>query len=481
MNKGNSSGRSENTGQRVAPFVRKMQEADMPSPVVDLFSEYVRQLLTSESVGFMPESTIEPVQETEVKGQQQLTAADEEAGREHMDKAVAIKLNGGLGTSMGMPYAKSLLTVKSGLTFLEIICRQATALEADGSSGPGLLLMDSFSTHADTQAHLDSLDLPPAQRPWSFLQHSYPKVLADSLEPAHCPEQPELEWNPPGHGDLYAAIYTSGMLDKLLKAGKRYALVSNADNLGAVLNPAILGYFIRNELQFMMEVAERSPADKKGGHLAKQADGRLVLREIAQCPEEDLPAFQDIQRHRYFNTNSIWLDLRALQEMIDTHGLPRLPLIVNPKPLNPRDESSPRVYQLETAMGAAIASFEQSAALHVDRRRFAPVKKTNDLLVVRSDCYELSPAYQLLPSSKRSLPPIEVDLDSDYFKKVDQYESRFPDGEPSLLDCERLMVKGDVLFEAGVVCRGRVEIRNQTSVQQRVAQGSVVEGEKVWT
>jgi UTP--glucose-1-phosphate uridylyltransferase len=270
------------------------------------------------------------------------------------------------------------------------------------------------------------------------------------------------------------------MLDRLLEAGKRYALVSNADNLGAVLNPSILGYFIRNELQFLMEVAKRSPADKKGGHLARQTDGRLVLREIAQCPEEDIPAFQDIDRHRYFNTNSIWLDLHVLQDMISTQGLPRLPLIVNPKHLDPRDESSPRVYQLETAMGAAISSFQRSAALHVDRKRFAPVKKTNDLLVIRSDCYELSPTYQLLPSPKRSLPPIEVELDSEYFKKVDQFETRFSQGEPSLIDCERLMIEGDVLFEADVVCKGKVELYNKTSIQQRVAQGTVLDGEKVW-
>jgi UTP--glucose-1-phosphate uridylyltransferase len=270
------------------------------------------------------------------------------------------------------------------------------------------------------------------------------------------------------------------MLQELLRAGKRYALVSNADNLGAVLNPSILGYVIRNGLQFLMEVARRSPADKKGGHLARQKDGRLVLREIAQCPEKDVQAFQDIARHQFFNTNSIWLDLQALQDMIASQGLPRLPLIVNPKHLDPRDESSPRVYQLETAMGAAISSFERSGALHVDRRRFAPVKKTNELLVVRSDCYQLSDTYQLIPHPDRTLPPIEVDLDPEYYKQVDQFESRFPQGEPSLLDCARLIVKGDVLFEADVICRDQVLLRNETRSQKRVQQGAVLRGETVW-
>ncbi|MFP4034260.1 MAG: UTP--glucose-1-phosphate uridylyltransferase [Desulfovermiculus sp.] len=468
--------RYENT----SAFVHKMQNAGMPEAVIDLFTEYVRQLIHSQSIGFIPESSIEPVQEADVKGQGQLTAEDEQIGKDALGQAVSIKLNGGLGTSMGMPYAKSLLPVKAGLTFLDIIYKQAECLGQFRDHGPGLVLMDSFNTHDDTQAHMKRMHLPDEEKPWEFVQHMYPKIQADTLQPAQSADHPELEWNPPGHGDLYAALYTSGMLDKLIKAGKRYALVSNADNLGAVLNPAILGYFIRNELEFLMEVAKRSPADRKGGHLAKQPDGRLLLREIAQCPQEDIEAFQDITRHPYFNTNSIWLDLVALSSMISTQGLPRLPLIVNPKSLDPRDESSPRVYQLETAMGAAISSFTRSAALHVDRKRFAPVKKTNDLLVVRSDCYQLSDTYQLIPNPERSHPDIEVDLDPQFFKKVDQFESRFPQGEPSLLDCIRFIVKGDVLFEADVVCRGEVEVRNERPAQQRVEKGSILSGEVVW-
>ncbi|MDZ7761971.1 MAG: UTP--glucose-1-phosphate uridylyltransferase [Desulfovermiculus sp.] len=469
------------TENMVGPFVHKMKQAGMPQAVIDLFAEYAGQFINSQSVGFIPESTIQPIREDEVKGQDHLSPEDEQVGISALDQAVAIKLNGGLGTSMGMPYAKSLLQVRSEMTFLDIICKQAGIGDSGHSSTPGLVLMNSFNTHADTLEYLDRLKLSAREGPWSFMQHTYPKILADSLRPAHCPEQPDLEWNPPGHGDVYAALYTSGMLEKLLKAGKRYALVSNADNLGAVLNPSILGYVIRNDLQFLMEVAQRSPADKKGGHLAKRPDGRLVLREIAQCPDQDVQAFQDIDRHSFFNTNSIWLDLQALQTMITNQGLPRLPLIVNPKNLDPRDENSPQVYQLETAMGAAISSFDRSGALHVDRRRFAPVKKTNELLVVRSDCYLLSDTYQLVPNPQRSAPPIEVDLDPEYFKKVDQFESRFPQGEPSLLDCVRLIVKGDVLFEADVICRDEVVLRNETQMQQRVEQGTLLSGEKVWS
>ena len=102
-------------------------------------------------------------------------------------------------------------------------------------------------------------------------------------------------------------------------------------------------------LDFMMEVAERTPADMKGGHLARHRNGRLVLREIAQCPPEDLDAFKDIQRFRFFNTNNLWVNLALLQEHIARQKSIHLPMILNPKALDPRDAGSPPVYQVETA------------------------------------------------------------------------------------------------------------------------------------
>ncbi len=132
-------------------------------------------------------------------------------------------------------------------------------------------------------------DLPP-----SFIQHKQPKVAVHDLAPAEWPQDRELEWCPPGHGDLYVALVTSGTLDKMLDAGYEYAFISNADNLGAVLDFSILGYFIEENLPFLMEVANRTTADRKGGHLARLKNGQLVLRELAQCPEDDIDAFQNM-------------------------------------------------------------------------------------------------------------------------------------------------------------------------------------------
>ncbi|MFW6314912.1 MAG: UTP--glucose-1-phosphate uridylyltransferase [Desulfohalobiaceae bacterium] len=457
------------------PFRRKMQAKGLHEQVIDLFQEYYLRLRSGVSQALIGEQDINPVQEGKISELQDLGQDEYDLGLGSLHEVVMIKLNGGLGTSMGMPYAKSLLKVKSELTFLDLILEQARVAQEKSGTG-SLALMNSFNTQQDTLDYLQSKGLSQSELPFCFMQNMYPKVDAQTLQPASSPQDPDLEWNPPGHGDIYAALVTSGVLDQLLQQGKRFAFISNADNLGAVIHPAILGYIRRRELPFLMEVARRTESDKKGGHLALTNDGRLILREIAQCPESDMGAFQDVQRHGYFNTNNIWLDLQKLKDYVQNRGLPRLPLIVNPKTLDPRDGGSARVYQLETAMGAAISEFENSGAILVGRDRFIPVKKTNDLLAVRSDCYILSRGYQLLPHPQRDLPQIEIDLDSEFYKLVDQFEARFPYGPPSLLQCRYLQVKGDIMFEQDVICQAKVELINRSGQQQKIQAGSLLKG-----
>ncbi len=286
-----------------------------------------------------------------------------------LDRTVIIKLNGGLGTSMGMTRAKSLLEVKDGLSFLDIGARQVLALrERFAAQAPRLplVLMNSFATRADSLAALERYDGLSADLPADIVQSRVPKLLDDgSLMPASWPADPALEWAPPGHGDLYPALAGSGMLATLVERGYRYAFVSNADNLGAVLDPRILAWLAHEQIPFLMEVADRTAADRKGGHLARRADGGLVLREVAQTLPEDLEAFQDITRHRFFNTNTIWLDLRVLASEFARDGVLELPMIVNRKTVDPADGASPAVIQLETAMGAAIDAFDGARALRV--------------------------------------------------------------------------------------------------------------------
>jgi UTP--glucose-1-phosphate uridylyltransferase len=383
-----------------------------------------------------------------------------------------LRLNGGLGTSMGLTAAKSLLEAKDGLSFLDVIARQVLALRDEHDARLPLVLMDSFSTRAASLAALEHYAQLRADVPPDFLQNKEPKIRVDDLMPVEWPPDPALEWCPPGHGDLYVALVTSGMLAELLERGYEYAFVANSDNLGAVLEPRILAWLRAERIPFLMEVTDRTEADRKGGHLARRReDGRLVLRETAQTPEEDLEALQDIARHRYVNTNNLWLDLRALDAaMRERDGVLGLPMIRNEKTVDPSDKSSPAVYQLETAMGAAIEVFEGARALRVPRGRFAPVKTTDDLLALRSDAYQLDGGARVTLAPEREGRVPFVALDSDYFKLMRDFEARFPDGPPSLVGCDRLVVEGDVHFGAGVVVRGDVTVRED------VPDGTLLEG-----
>ncbi|GAA3227081.1 UTP--glucose-1-phosphate uridylyltransferase [Oerskovia jenensis] len=431
---------------------RKMADAGVHPTAIDVFSRFY-ELLDGGATGTVPEADVEPL--TDVTHRRDLDIAPHDAAAA-LARTALVKLNGGLGTSMGMDRAKSLLTVRDThhgpLTFLDIIAGQVRAARAATGAPLPLLFMNSFRTRDDTLAALAAYpDLAVDGLPLDFLQNREPKLRADDLEPVEWPADPDLEWCPPGHGDLYTALVTSGALQQLLDAGL-YASVSNSDNLGAAPDAAMAGWFAASGAPFAAEVARRTPADRKGGHLVvRRSDGRLVLRETAQTPAEDLVAAGDIERHRYFNTNNLWLDLRALAAELDrTGGVLGLPLIRNPKTVDPTDASSTPVIQIESAMGAAIEVFEGSTVIEVDRSRFLPVKATSDLLLLRSDVYELGDDFTLAAQVEAPL----IDLDGAHYKLVGDFDPRFGQGAPSLRGARSLTVRGDWTFGRGVVAAG---------------------------
>jgi UTP--glucose-1-phosphate uridylyltransferase len=424
----------------------------------------------------IPSDTLEPA--GEAPALEDLPAVEEERLGEVLGAVALIKLNGGLATSMGLQQPKSLMEARDGKSFLDIIVGQTLALRRRHGVALPLVLMDSESTRDATLQALGGYDdLAADGLEPDFMQSMIPKLDAETLAPVSWPDHPALEWCPPGHGDVYGALRRSGMLAALRERGIRYAMISNSDNLGAQLDPRVPAHMAQHELPFLMEVVRGTEADRKGGHLARRrSDGRLILRESAQTPPGDADSFRDYRRWQYYNTNNLWVDLRALHRTLeDSGGVLELPLIINRKTVDPRDSSSTPVIQLESAMGAAIGAFEGAELLLVPRTRFAPVKTTDDLLVLRSDVYTLSDEMAVEPIPERAGDMPYVELDPGFYKIIDGFEARFPAGPPSLRDAERLIVTGDVTFEGGVVVRGAVTVNEDEP--RTIAAGTVLEAE----
>jgi UTP--glucose-1-phosphate uridylyltransferase len=439
-----------------------MAAAGVHSAAIDVFSHYYVQL--EEGVtGLILEDSIEPLTDPDLLSE--VSIRDEEAVAA-LGRTAIVKLNGGLGTSMGMDKAKSLLPVRGGKSFLDLIVQQVMSARTTYGVTLPLIFMNSFRTRDDTLAALKPYDdLVVDGLELDFLQNSEPKLLASDLTPVEWPADPSLEWCPPGHGDLYTALSGSGLLDRLRDQGYRYASVSNSDNLGAAPDASIAGWFAASGAPYAAEICRRTPADRKGGHLAiRKADRRLILRDTAQTASEEMHFFTDEYRHPYFHTNNLWFDLEVLARTLEERqSVLGLPLIKNEKNVDPADSSSPAVIQIESAMGAAIEVFEGATAIGVGRDRFLPVKTTSDLLLLRSDVYEVADDGRL--SKVTDSTPL-VDLDSKYYKTIAAFEQRIPDeAPPSLRDARSLTVKGDWTFESGVVVRGSAVLSDEGSPQ----------------
>ncbi len=445
-------------------FRNKMHISGIAISAVRSFENAYRQLVRGET-GFISSTTALPVTNLpELKNLQ----SHKELGSQVLNQTAVIKLNGGLGTSMGMQGPKTLLQAKGEHTFIDVLVNQILSLRRQHQARLPLLFMNSFSTQEETAEALHKHPELIQDVPVTFFENKVLKVDKETLGPASWPQNPKLEWAPPGHGDLFPALLSTGILEVLLNKGYKYAFVSNGDNLGAVADPVICGYMEAENIPFLMEVTTRTVNDKKGGHLAITPQGNLTLREIAQCPPEEVDDFQDIDRYKYFNTNNIWINLSVTKDLLmQNDGYFKLPMIINEKNIDPVDPSSPKVLQLESAMGAAINVYPGAQAICVGRDRFVPIKKTSDLLILWSDIYELANDYRLI--ARNETPSItEVKLDDNYYKFVGQMMERFPYGAPSLKKCSKFSVEGDIVFGKNVSAVGEVNLKNEGPGQMRV-------------
>jgi len=387
------------------------------------------------------------------------------AGKGLLERVVLIKLNGGRSTTMGGDVPKGILAAKSGRSYLEIVAGQVKAVEKQWGVRVPLVLMNSFFTHDATLGVIGKLEIPVR----TFVQNQVPRLVADTLAPLQTGT--EEDWAPPGHGDVYQTLRLSGLLDEFISSGRRWAFISNVDNLAATLEPWILGLIDHHGIDFLIEVTDRTESDRKGGTLVMRS-GRLDLLEIAQVSPEDKDAFMDLERFPVFNTNNVWVDLRAVAKALDLGEL-KFPIIQNSKVV-----AGAGVIQLETAMGAAIGCFPAASGLRVSRDRFFPTKKVEDLFVLQSDACILDAMDRIrsnpLRPSDLPLRP-EVIFGSDFLASPLEIQFRFEDPSSiSMVKAESLEVQGPVFFERDVTIEGRVRVIARSGHTYPIRKGSTL-------
>jgi len=435
-----------------------------------LFNKFIHETGPSvhwERIEKLPQNAIVPYTEL-------ATPATPDSIREMLDQMVVIKLNGGLGTSMGCSGPKSVIPVRSDLTFLDLTVQQIEFLNKKYAANVPLVLMNSFNTDEDTHKIIRKYSGFNVSIS-TFNQSRYPRINRESLMPVakSCrTEDGHDAWYPPGHGDFYQSFFNSGLLEEYIKAGKKYCFISNIDNLGATVDLNILNMVIRQNKEFVMEVTDKTRADVKGGTLI-QYEGKLRLLEAAQVPKEHEEDFKSVKKFNVFNTNNLWISLPAIQRVLGENTLD-MEIIVNPKQLS----GGVNVIQLETAVGAAMKCFDNASGVNVPRARFLPVKQTSDLLMVMSNLYTLQQG-SLVMSPKRMFPATPlVKLGDTHFKKVSAFLARFG-SIPDMLELDHLTVSGDVTFGRGVSLRGTVIIIANHGDRIDIPAGAILENKIV--
>lgn len=395
---------------------------------------------------------------------------DETKTKELLDKLVVLKLNGGLGTTMGCTGPKSVIEVRNGLTFLDLIVMQIENLNSKYGCKVPLVLMNSFNTHDDTLKIVEkytnsNVDIH------TFNQSQYPRLVVEDFLPLPCKGQTGKDgWYPPGHGDVFPSLKNSGKLDLFLSQGKEYIFVANSDNLGAIVDLKILSHLVQNKNEYCMEVTPKTLADVKGGTLISY-EGKVQLLEIAQVPDEHVSEFKSIEKFKIFNTNNLWVNLHAIKRLVEADAL-KMEIIPNPKEVD-----GVKVLQLETAAGAAIRFFDNAIGINVPRSRFLPVKATSDLLLVQSDLYTVVDGFVIRNPVRNNPANPTIELGPE-FKKVSNFLSRFKT-IPSIIELDSLKVTGDVWFGAGVALKGKVTISAKSGAKLEIPDGAVIADKEI--
>lgn len=387
----------------------------------------------------------------------------------NLSKLAVLKLNGGLGTSMGCVGPKSIIEVREGKSFLDLSVRQIEHLNRQYDVNVPFILMNSFNTDEDTQTIIKKYQSHNVTVK-TFNQSRFPRVFKDSLLPVPKNFDDSIDcWYPPGHGDLFESITNSGVLDELLDQGKEYLFVSNVDNLGAVVDLHILEHMIKSNSEYIMELTDKTRADVKGGTIIDY-DGSVRLLEIAQVPKEHVEEFKSITKFKYFNTNNLWINLKAIKRVVEDNEL-CMEIIPNNKSISVRNNEV-GVLQLETAVGAAIRHFKNCHGVNVPRRRFLPVKTSSDLMLVKSDLYSMNRGQLELSSLRFGGAPL-IKL-GNHFKKVSEFQKHIP-YIPKIVELDHLTITGNVTLGKNVTLKGTVIIVCEEGKKIEIPNGSELE------
>ncbi|KAI0320904.1 UTP--glucose-1-phosphate uridylyltransferase-domain-containing protein [Amylostereum chailletii] len=389
-----------------------------------------------------------------------------------LNRLAVLKVNGGLGTSMGMTGAKSALEVKDDMTFLDLTVRQIEHLNTTHKVDVPLILMTSFNTHDDTLRIIKKY-ANQQLRITTFNQSRYPRIFKETLLP--CPKSSgddKKNWYPPGHGDLYNALLHSGVLDQLIADGKEYLFVSNSDNLGAVVDQGILQHMIDSQAEFIMEVTDKTKADIKGGTLVDY-EGSIRLLEVAQVPSEHMEDFKSgmtgAKSALEVKDDMAFLDLTVRQiEHLNTTEKVDVPLILMTS-FNTHEDTL-RIIKKYANQQLRITTFNQSRYPRILKETLLPAPKSanddkkNWYPPGHGDLYNA-----LLHSG--TTPVIKL---GDHFKKIQQFQKRFKK-IPKILELDHLTVTGDVYFGRNVTLRGTVIVVANEGQRIDIPDGCILE------
>lgn len=436
-----------------------------------LFNQFLIQKKLESEGNFLNWDKIQSLSPTMIKKYNTLPEINNTNIIELLNKLVVLKLNGGLGTTMGCKGAKSVIEVRDNKSFLDLIVEQLNNINTTYGTSVPLLLMNSFNTDKQTEkiVHRYQGSSVPI---FTFTQSRFPRIRKEGFMPiSESYTDKDIAWYPPGHGDVFEALDRCGLLNYLLSQGKEYIFISNVDNLGASVDLSILQYLESSCSEYIMELTNKTIADIKGGTLIDY-DGVARLLEIAQVPSEHIEEFKSIKKFKIFNTNNLWINLKAIRRLLTQNAFSGMEVIVNPKVID-----NTTVLQLERAAGSAIRFFNNSHGVVVPRSRFLPVKSTSDLLLIQSNLYSLINAFPSLSLSRPfgTIPVINL---GNYFKSISEYEKRFRK-IPDILELDHLTISGDVYFGENVTLKGTVVIVAPQNSRIDIPSGSILENKVI--